>query len=55
MLDSLYIKNFRLFNELTIEKLGRVKWIYGSYANPAVLEKIISQRDENWEKRYANG
>ncbi len=66
MLDSLYIKNFRLFKELKIEHLGRVNlivgrnnsgktcllealWIYGSYANPAVLKKIISQRDENWE------
>jgi AAA15 family ATPase/GTPase len=64
MLNSLYIKNFRLFKELTIEKLGRVNlivgrnnsgktcllealWIYGSNANPAVLEKIIYQRDEN--------
>jgi AAA15 family ATPase/GTPase len=64
MLDSLYIKNFRLFKELTIEKLGRVNlivgrnnsgktcllealWIYGSNANPAVLEKIIYQRDES--------
>jgi len=66
MLDSLYIKNFRLFKELKIEHLGRVNlivgrnnsgktcllealWIYGSNANPAVLENIISQRDENWE------
>jgi AAA15 family ATPase/GTPase len=64
MLNSLYIKNFRLFKELTIEKLGRVNlivgrnnsgktcllealWIYGSNANPAVLKKIIYQRDEN--------
>ena len=29
MLDSLYIKNFRLFKELTIEKLGRVNLILG--------------------------
>lgn len=66
MLDSLYIKNFRLFKELEIEHLGRINlivgrnnsgktcllealWIYGSNANPTVLEKIISQRDENWE------
>jgi AAA15 family ATPase/GTPase len=66
MLNSLYIKNFRLFKELTIEHLGRINlivgrnnsgktcllealWIYGSNANPTVLEKIISQRDENWE------
>jgi hypothetical protein len=29
MLDSLYIKNFRLFKELTIEQLGRVNLIVG--------------------------
>jgi AAA15 family ATPase/GTPase len=29
MLDSLYIKNFRLFKELTIEHLGRVNLIVG--------------------------
>jgi AAA15 family ATPase/GTPase len=29
MLDSLYIKNFRLFKELTIEKLGRINLIVG--------------------------
>ena len=72
MLDSLYIKNFRLFKELQIKPLKRVNlfvgrnnagktgllealWIYGSNANPTVLEKIIAQRDENWEKQFNLG
>ncbi|MEN8217180.1 MAG: AAA family ATPase [Pseudomonadota bacterium] len=68
MLESLYIKNFRLFKELKIEHLGRVNlivgrnnsgktcllealWIYGSYADQAVLKKIIYQRDEDWDDK----
>jgi predicted ATP-dependent endonuclease of OLD family len=71
MLDSLSIKNFRLFKELTIEHLGRVNlfvgrnnsgktcllealWIYGSNADPAILKKMIAQRDENWEFNNLN-
>jgi AAA15 family ATPase/GTPase len=66
MLESLYIKNFRLFKELKIERLGRVNlfvgknnsgktcllealWIYVSEAEPSVLYKIISEREEYWE------
>jgi AAA15 family ATPase/GTPase len=29
-------------------------WIYGSNANPAVLEKIIFKRDENWDSKEIN-
>lgn len=64
MLDSLSIKNFRLFKELTIERLGRVNLIVGKnnsgktafleallfYAsNASLLDVLISQRSENWE------
>lgn len=64
MLDSLSIKNFRLFKELTIERLGRVNLIVGKnnsgktgllealliYAsNASQLETLILGRSENWE------
>jgi len=64
MLDSLSIKKFRLFKELTIERLGRVNLIVGKnnsgktgllealliYAsNASLLETLISRRSENWE------
>ena len=64
MLESLYIKNFRLFKELTVERLGRVNLIVGKnnsgktcllealliYAsNASQLKALISERSENWE------
>ncbi|HAI70393.1 MAG TPA: ATPase, partial [Gammaproteobacteria bacterium] len=42
MLDSLYIKNFRLFKELEIEQLGRVNLIIGrnNSGKTALLEAL---------------
>jgi len=67
MLDSFYIKNFRLFKELKIKTLSRVNLITGknnsgkscflealrihaTKASPYLLEDLILEREENWEK-----
>jgi len=69
MLDSLSIKKFRLFKELTIERLGRVNLIVGKnnsgktgllealliYAsNASLLDALISGRSENWERETSD-
>jgi len=43
MLDSLYIKNFRLFKELTIDRLGQVNLIVGqnNSGKTSLLEALL--------------
>jgi AAA15 family ATPase/GTPase len=64
MLDSLLIRNFRLFRELKIEHLSRVNLFVGKnnsgksclleaiqvYNDPSVINELISERNEDWEE-----
>ena len=53
MMESLHIKNFKNFKELTIEKLGKVNLIVGknNVGKSSLLEAIsiyITNGEENW-------
>lgn len=69
MLDSLYIKNFRIFKELKIKALKRVNLFVGTnntgkscllegvylYCTPDSIYNIIRERDEDWEVDHKEG